>query len=424
VRIAIIGAGVSGLTAAYRLHPEHDIAVYEAADYPGGHSHTLDVDADGQRLAVDTGFIVFNERNYPRFTALLIELGVASQPGDMSFSMRCDSSGLEYNGSSLNTLFSQRRNLLRPAFHRMILDILRLNRQAGALMVAPDHISLADFLAANGFAGAVVDDYLLPMAGAIWSAEPRKILEFPARHFGRFFHNHGLLSLRNRPQWRTVCGGSREYVRALTRPFRQQLQLRRPVEWVRRLPDHVLVKPHGEPAHRFDQVVIACHADQALRLLRDPSPAETAILGAIPFQDNEAVLHTDERLLPRAALARASWNYHRFSSDSGRVTVTYNMTALQRLPTPRQYLVSLNAGDVIDPRRVIERMSYAHPVYNVASMAAQARRREISGHNRTCYAGAYWGYGFHEDGVRSGLAAAAEINWQTAHEELHLRRVG
>jgi predicted NAD/FAD-binding protein len=424
MRVAIIGAGVAGLTAAYRLHPDHDIAVYEAGDYAGGHSHTVDVAADGQRLAVDTGFIVFNERNYPHFTALLSELGIRSQPGDMSFSMRCDRSGLEYNGSSLNTLFSQRRNLLRPAFHRMILDILRLNRHAARLVTAPEDLSLGAFLAANGFAGPVVDDYLLPMAGAIWSAEPRTILDFPARHFGRFFRNHGLLSLRDRPQWRTVCGGSREYVRALTRPFRQRLHLRTPVEWIRRLPDHVLVKPRGQPAHHFDQVVVACHADQALRLLRDPTPAEREILGAMPFQRNDAVLHTDERLLPRLRLSRASWNYHRFVGAGSHATVTYNLTALQRLPTPRQYLVTLNASDAIDPKQIIERMTYSHPVYNARSMAAQARRHEVSARNRTCYAGAYWGYGFHEDGVQSGLAAAAEINGQTAHEQLHLRRVG
>lgn len=424
MRIAIIGAGVAGLTAAYRLHPDHDIAVYEAADYPGGHSHTVDVAADGERLAVDTGFIVFNERNYPHFTALLNELGVASQPGDMSFSMRCAESGLEYNGNSLNTLFSQRRNLLRPSFHRMILDILRLHRHAGTLVGAADGQSLGEFLALHRFAGPVVDDYLLPMAGAIWSAEPRQILDFPARHFGRFFQNHGLLELRNRPQWRTVCGGSREYVRALTRPLRDRLHLNTPAEWIRRLPDHVLVKPRGAPAQGFDQAVIACHADQALQLLRDPTPAETAILGAMPFQENEAILHTDERLLPRRPLSRAAWNYHRFAHASGRVTVTYNMTTLQRLPTARQYLVSLNAGAEINPRQVIRRMTYAHPVYNAASMAAQARRHEISGRNRTCYAGAYWGYGFHEDGVCSGLAAAAEINGQPAHEQLHLRRVG
>ena len=424
MRIAIIGGGIAGLTAAYRLHPDHDITVYEAADYPGGHSHTADVLADGHPLAVDTGFIVFNERNYPRFSALLQELGVRSQSGDMSFSLRCERSGLEYNGSSLNTLFCQRANLVRPGFHRMILDILRLNRQAAALIAAPDGLSLGDFLAAHGFAGPVVDDYLLPMAGAIWSAEPRAIRDFPARHFGRFFKNHGLLDLANRPQWRTVCGGSREYVRALTAPFRDRLRLNAPVEWARRLPDQVLVKARGERPHAYDQVVFACHADQALRALRDPSPAEQEILGAIRFQDNETVLHTDERLLPRRRLARASWNYHRFADDHGLVTVTYNLTALQRLPTQRQFLVTLNATHTIDPAKIIRRMVYSHPVYNRRSMAAQARRGEISGQNRTFYCGAYWGYGFHEDGVRSGIAVADAINGQPEHEELHLRRVG
>lgn len=424
MRIAIIGGGVAGLTAAQHLYRDHDITLYEAADYAGGHSHTVDVVVGGRHLAVDTGFIVYNERNYPCFTALLAQLGIATQPSDMSFSLSCAVTGLEYNGSSLNTLFCQRSNLFRPSFHRMIRDILRLNRCAGALVQAPEGVTLGEFLAAENFNGPVVDDYLLPMAGAIWSADPATILDFPACHFGRFFQNHGLFDLANRPQWRTVRGGSREYVRALTAPFRDRIRLGTPVEWVRRLPDQVMVKPRGEQPRGFDRLVVACHADQALRLLRDSSASERDILGAIPFQDNEAVLHTDQRLLPRHPRARASWNYNRFASRCGRVTVTYNLTALQRLPTAPPLLLTLNATDLIEPQRIMQRMVYAHPVYNRRSMAAQARRDEISGINRTYYCGAYWGYGFHEDGVRSGLAVANAINGQPQRDELHLRRVG
>jgi len=424
VRIAIVGTGVSGLCAAHQLYRDHDLTLFEAADYPGGHTHTVDVVMDGQRLAVDTGFIVYNERNYPQFTALLAGLGVGTQPGEMSFSMRCDRSGLEYSGSTLNALFAQRSNLWRPAFYRMLRDILRLNRQADALVNAPDGVTLGEFLASAGFSGPVVEDYLLPMGGAIWSADPALILDFPARHFGRFFKNHGLLELTNRPQWRTVTGGAREYVRALTRPFQDRLRLNAPVEWVRRLPGEVMIKVRNEPAHAYDAVLFACHSDQALALLRDPSPLEEDILGAIPFQDNEAVLHTDERLLPRRRLARAAWNYHRMAGEQSAVTVTYNLTTLQRLPTQRQLLVTLNAGAAIDPDCVIQRMTYAHPVYNAPSMAAQLRWAEINGQNRTYFCGAWWGYGFHEDGVRSGLAAARAINGQDVDAELHLRRVG
>jgi predicted NAD/FAD-binding protein len=423
VRIAIVGSGISGLLAAYRLHRDHDVTLYEAAEYPGGHSHTVDVLADGEHLAIDTGFIVYNERNYPVFTRLLRELGIATQPSEMSFSMRCERTGLEYNGRSLNTLFAQRRNLFSPSFMRMLAGILRLNASGPAMLAAPADQSLGDFLREKGHAGAAVEDYLLPMAGAIWSAEPSRILDFPARHFGRFFTNHGLLGLDDRPQWRTIRGGSREYVRALVRPLEGRLRLRTPVEWVRRSTDQVLVKPSGESARIFDRVVLACHSDEALRLLNDPRPAERAVLSAIPYQVNEAVLHTDERLLPRARLARAAWNYHR-DGVSAACTVTYDLTTLQSLGGNRRYLVTLNASEKIDPRAVVQRISYSHPIFTLAGMAAQERWPEINGANGTYFCGAYWGYGFHEDGVRSALAVVAAINGQAFDEKLHLRRVG
>jgi predicted NAD/FAD-binding protein len=427
VRIAIIGSGISGLVAAHHLHREHDITVFEAGSYAGGHTHTVDVEADGGSFAVDTGFIVFNERNYPQFKGLLHELGVATQAGDMSFSMRCDRSGLEYSGSSLNTLFAQRANLVRRSFHRMLLDILRLNRHADTLVACPEGLSLGEFLEDHGFDGPVVDDYLLPMAGAIWSAEPAAIMQFPARHFGRFFENHGLLSLWGRPQWRTISGGSREYVRAITRPFLDRLRLSTPVRRVTRQAHRVVVEPANAPAETVDAVVFACHSDQALALLADPSERERDILGAIPYQENSGLLHTDERLLPRRQLARAAWNYHRLPEGrggiAGRVTVTYNLTALQRLKTRRQFLLTLNAPDAVDPSLVLRRLSYTHPVYNARSMAAQQRWAEINGQNRSYFCGAYWGYGFHEDGVLIGMAVARSINGQPVDEQLHLRRL-
>lgn len=410
MRIAIIGSGIAGLYAAHRLHTDHDVVVFEAAGQPGGHSNTVDIEVDGKELAVDTGFIVFNERNYPLFSALLHELRVPSQPADMSFSMRCHHSGLEYSGSSLNSLYAQRENLLRASFARMLLDILRLNRKADALVAAPVSLTLGDFLAEHDFAGAVVNDYLLPMAGAIWSAEPSTILAFPARHFGRFFHNHGLLDLSNRPQWRTVSGGSKTYVQALIGPFRDRLRLDSAVERVERGPDRVLLKVRGNLDESFDHVIFACHSDQTLHLMSNPSEAEREVLGAIPYQNNHAILHTDETVLPTERRARASWNYHRFVHDSGAATVTYNLTHLQQLPTSKQVLLTLNAPGAIRPEDVITRMDYMHPVFNTAGMNAQTRWREINGQNRSSFCGAYWGMGFHEDGVRSGLAVVDAIN--------------
>jgi predicted NAD/FAD-binding protein len=406
LRIAIVGGGIAGLYTAHCLAPLADIQVFEAGSHPGGHSNTVEVAMDGQRLAIDTGFIVYNERNYPHFSALLKSLGVATQPSDMSFSFRCSARGLEYRGdNTFDAIFAQRRNLLRPSFLRMIAGILRFNRLADALVASPPDRTLGDFLAQHGFAGPVVDDYLLPMAGAIWSVEPGKILEFPARHFGEFCQNHGLLQVEGRPQWRTVTGGSREYVRALVRPFRDRVHVGTPVERIERHPGHVVVKARGRAAQHFDQVVLACHSDQALALLADATPAEREVLGAIGWQDNDVVLHTDTRLLPRRRRAWASWNYHRDPHGPGdRVSVTYNLTHLQSLPTRRQFLVTLNRGELVDPATVIHRETYAHPVYTAPSMRARARQGEINGPNRTYFCGAYWGFGFHEDGVRSALA--------------------
>jgi len=406
MKIAIIGTGISGLTAAWHLHREHDLTLFEANDYMGGHTNTVEVEVRGRRYAVDTGFIVFNDWTYPNFIALLKQLGIVSQPTLMSFSVRCERTGLEYNGENLNTLFAQRRNLLRPSFHRMIRDILRFNREAPTLLESERDLSLVAWLREGNYSREFTDHYILPMAAAIWSAEPGLMGAMPARFFVRFFNNHGLLSVNDRPQWWVIHGGSRTYVEPLTAPFRDRIRLNCPVEWVRRHPTQVQVKPSGGPAERFDEVIIATHSDQALRLLADPTPREREILGAIPYQENEAVLHTDARLLPRRKLAWAAWNYHLPMQPRERVAVTYNMNILQGLDAPDTFCVTLNRSDAIDPASILYRTTYHHPLFTEAGVEAQTHRDEISGVNRTWYCGAYWSYGFHEDGVNSGLAVA------------------
>lgn len=411
MKIAIVGAGIAGLTAAYALHRQHDITVFEANDHSGGHTHTHDIALGGRHWAIDTGFIVFNDWTYPNFIALLDELGVKSQPSTMSFSVRCEKSGLEYNGATLNTLFAQRRNLFSPKFYGMIRDILRFNREApGFLAAGGDAASLGDYLSGHGYRREFREHYIIPMGAAIWSAAPSDMLDFPARYFIRFFHNHGMLSVDDRPQWRVIRGGSRSYVGPLTAAFRERIQLATPVARIARDALGVTLRTAAGHAARYDAVVLACHSDQALALLDQPAPAEREILGAIPYQENAAILHTDASILPRARLAWAAWNYHIPRTEQDRVAVTYNMNILQGLDAPETFCVSLNYGEPIDPDRILMRLGYQHPVYTPAGVAAQARHGEISGVNRTYYAGAYWGFGFHEDGVKSGLRAAAQIN--------------
>lgn len=414
MRIAIIGSGIAGNTIAYHLQREHDITVFEAGSHIGGHTHTHDIELDGRRHAVDTGFIVFNDRTYPNFIALLDELGVAWQPSHMSFSVRCEKTGLEYNGTNLNALFAQRRNLLRPAFYRMIQDILRFNRQALELLAEGPEIRLGDYLAQNGYGQDFIDYYIIPMGSAIWSTEARQMLQFPARFFVRFFHHHGMLTVNDRPQWRVIRGGSASYVEALTAGFRDRIRLNTPVAEVRRLKRSVRVKPVGGVEESFDWVFFACHSDQALAMLKDPSAAEREVLGAIPYQENSIYLHTDRSLLPKRRLAWAAWNYHVTAKPLDRVAVTYNMNILQGLDAREQILVTLNHTDHINPAKVIKRLTYHHPVYTTAGTLAQARHGEISGINRTAYCGAYWRNGFHEDGVVSALAALRHFREATA----------
>ena len=420
MRIAVIGSGIAGNVAAYRLARAHDVTVFEAGAHAGGHSDTHEVEVAGRRLAVDTGFIVYNERTYPRFTALLAELRVSTQVSSMSFSVRDEATGLEYNGSSLNALFAQRRNLLRPAFLGMVRDILRFNREASARLDTPgDELTLAALLERGRYGRAFREHYILPMGAAIWSTDAAAMLEFPARFFVRFLHNHGMLTVDDRPVWRTVCGGSRRYVDALVAPFRHRLRLSTPVEWIRRLPAGVIVKPRGHNAEHYDAVFVACHCDQALALLVDAEAAEREVLSAIPYQRNEAVLHTDARLLPRRPLAHAAWNYHVLPTG-GPVAVTYHMNILQQLESAEPLLVTLNRSGEIDPARVLKRITYHHPLFTRASVAAQARQREVNGARHTYYCGAWWRNGFHEDGVVSAETAVA--HFEQDHEERAVHR--
>lgn len=417
MKIAIIGSGIAGNVAAHHLHREHDITVFEAGDHAGGHTHTHDIALGGRSYAVDTGFIVFNDRTYPNFIQLLEDLGVASQESSMSFSVRDEASGLEYNGTSLDTLFAQRRNLLRPSFLGMVRDILRFNREAPALLDAPDDtLTLRRFLAEENYGRRFVDHYLVPMGAAIWSTDPQRMLGFPARYFVRFLHNHGMLSVNDRPVWRTVKGGSREYVRRLTAPFASRIRLRTPVRGLRRFPGHVVVET-DRGAERFDAAFLACHSDQALALLRDPTRTEREVLGAIRYQENEAVLHTDTRLLPRVRRAWAAWNYHVPPVSMDRVALTYNMNILQRLDARETLCVTLNRSDAIDPARILKRIVYHHPLYTPEAVAAQARQRELNGALRTYYCGAYWRFGFHEDGVVSALEALRHFRDDIAHPQ-------
>jgi predicted NAD/FAD-binding protein len=424
MKIAIVGTGVSGLVAAHLLHPHHDVTVFESASRIGGHANTVDVEIDGRSVAVDTGFIVYNDRNYPGFRALLDQLGVATQPAEMSFSVSDPRTGLEFRGSSLNTIFAQRRNVANPSFLRLLADVVRFNRAARRLLAGEARWNGADRLPAYGrfdphadetleefvrrgrFSRAFVRQFLVPFGASIWSADPATFMHFPVRAYARFMDNHGLLDMSGRPQWRTVAGGSRRYVAALTAPFSHRVHLETPV--------HKIVTHDGDGGSQFvevlsgrgpelfDRVVVATHSDQALRMLADASSAEREILGSISYQRNVATLHKDERMLPRNARARASWNYA-IADNARRATVTYWMNRLQSIDTRLPLLVTLNRPDEIEPRLRIAEFEYEHPVFDIPAIVAQRRRAEIQGRRGLYFAGAYWGYGFHEDGVQSAL---------------------
>jgi predicted NAD/FAD-binding protein len=422
MKIAIVGSGIAGNVIARRLYREHEITLFEAAAHVGGHAHTHNIALDGERHAIDTGFIVFNDWTYPNFVALLEELGVASQPSSMSFSVRNQATGLEYNGSSVAGLFVQRRNLVRPSFLRMLRDILRFNREAPKLLDQAQELTLGGYLAAHRYSRAFIDDYLIPMGAAIWSTDPAQMLAFPARFFVRFLHNHGMLSVNDRPQWRVVRGGSARYVEALVAPFRDRIHLRAPVEAVRRVQHGVLLKVRGAEQVRFDHVFFACHADQALATLTDATALEREVLSAFRFQENEAVLHTDPALLPRRRRAWAAWNYHVDGDAASRVALTYNMNILQRLDSRQTFCVTLNRSSHIRPERVLQRMTFQHPVFTPAAVAAQLRHEELNGADRAWFCGAYWRFGFHEDGIVSALAALRHFHQET-HAQCDLSRV-
>jgi predicted NAD/FAD-binding protein len=424
MRIAVIGTGVAGLVAAHRLHRDHELTVYEADDRVGGHTHTVRVDLADETHWIDTGFIVHNDRNYPGLQALFDELGVATQPSRMSFSVSDDAGDFEYSGTPRG-VFGQRSHLANPRFLRMIADLLRFNREAAALARLPLGAgpSLHDFLADGGYSEWFVQRLIVPQAAAVWSADPDQLWSFPASFLASFFANHGMLGLRSRPRWRTVSGGSRRYVEELTRPFADRIRTSAPVRSITRHPDRVELTADGCGSESYDEVVVATHSDQALALLTDPTPLEVEILGAIPYQDNEAVLHTDSSLLPRRRAVRASWNYHLGKLTDGhgerprRTRLTYWMNNLQAIDSDTDFCVTLNRNERIDPERIVEVVNYSHPAFTPDGVAAQQRHGEISGVRRTHYCGAYWGWGFHEDGLVSATRALERIGVSRALPE-------
>jgi len=412
MKIAVVGAGVSGLVAARLLVDDHDVHVFEANDHIGGHANTVSVGVKGDAFPVDTGFMVFNERTYPNFCELLRRLGVSWRDSDMSFGVCCERTGLEYQGSSLGGLFAQRRNLFRPRFWQMLAEIVRFNRLARQLVARGDSSdsspldyseTLGEFLAAHRFGQAMIDWYLTPMGASIWSVPPGEFLKFPARFVLAFFENHGLLSVRGHYRWKTIVGGSIRYIERLTEGWRERIRTNCPVKSVRRTGSGVLVGFAGGE-EQFDAVVLAGHADEMLSVLTDADELEREILGAFPYQRNETVLHTDTSVLPRTRRAWASWNY-RIPTEADRpVLLTYNLNRLQGHRASPPLCITLNGSRRLDPNTILARWDYAHPVYSPAALAAQRRRAEINGRNRTYFCGAYWGNGFHEDGVNSALA--------------------
>lgn len=409
MRIAVVGSGIAGLASAWLLSRKHDVTLFEANDYLGGHTHSHDVCQQGQAFRIDSGFIVHNPQHYPLLTRLFAELGVASQSTTMSFSVHNEATGLEYNAATLDTLFCQRSNLWSPRFLGMVRDLLRFYREAPALLQRPnDTTSLGDYLIQQGYGAVFRDQHLVPMASALWSSPPGQILSFPARYLVQFMANHQMLQINDRPQWRVVQGGSASYVQALRAQWPVRERLNCAVRSIRRRVDGAQVESLAGSEH-FDQVVLACHSDQALALLADADEREQSILGAIPYQVNDTVLHTDASVLPRRRKAWAAWNVWLPRDPAEVCTVSYCMSLLQGIESAQPFIVTLNRTDAIDPDKVLCRMSYHHPVYTLASVAAQARKIEIQGRRRTWFAGAYWGWGFHEDGMRSAVEVAAAL---------------
>lgn len=409
-RIAIVGSGISGLTCAYLLSKNHHITLFEANDYLGGHTATVDIHREGKSIAVDTGFIVFNDRTYPNFIKMMNQVGIAMQATEMSFSVHNEINGLEYNGHNINTLFAQRRNLINPRFYYFIAEILRFNQLAKkANKNSNEHnfLTLGDFLDTHRFSEYFSENYILAMVAAIWSSSIEKCRDFPLSFFLRFFNNHGLLDINNRPQWYVIKGGSKQYIPELIK-YTEDIRLNTPVEHVSRNEIGINITTQGKN-EAFDEIIFACHSDQALALLSDASEKEKNILGAMSYRDNEVILHTDTTLLPKRKKAYASWNYWVSAKQQEKSTVTYNMNILQNLDLSETLCVTLNQSERINEEKIIKTFTYSHPVFNLELIDAQTKRQLICGVNNTHFCGAYWHNGFHEDGVKSAIEVCQRL---------------
>ena len=405
MKIAIIGTGISGLTSAYLLSKEHSVHVYESQDYIGGHVHTIPVHLNGLSYEIDTGFIVFNDRTYPNFNKLLNQINVLSKPTSMSFSVKCEKTGLEYNGTSINGLFAQRLNLLKPSFLLMVKDILRFNRDAKVFLNdSVEEITFGEFLKRGGYSNSLKNNYALPMASAIWSAKSKVIENANFRFFAQFFDNHGMLNVNDRPQWRVIKGGSKQYTLKLIESFKKNIRINSPVNKIIRKNEGIEVVFNKQQKELYDRVIIATHSDQALKMIENPSHEEREILSAIPYQTNVAHLHWDCSVLPKQKNAWASWNYFKPNKLKDETTVTYYMNMLQNLNIPRNICVSLNIEEHIDPKKIYKKIIYQHPVFTSQAILAQKRHKEIDGVDKIHFCGAYWGSGFHEDGINSALS--------------------
>ena len=405
MKIAIIGSGVSGLTSAYLLSKEHTVHIYESQGYVGGHVHTIPVDLNGINYEIDTGFIVFNDKTYPNFNKLLNQINVVSQPTSMSFSVKCETKGLEYNGTSINGLFAQRLNFFKPSFLLMVKDILRFNRDAKVFLNSSfEEITFGEFLKRGRYSNSLKNDYALPMASAIWSAKSKVIENANFRFFAQFFENHGMLNLNDRPQWQVIKGGSKQYIVKLIESFKNNIRLNSPVDKIIRKNKGVEVIFKKQQKEAYDRVIIATHSDQALKMIENPSYSEIEILSAIPYQTNVAYLHWDCSVLPKQKNAWASWNYFKPKKIRDEITVTYYMNMLQNLDMPKNICVSLNMEGHIDPKKIFKKIIYQHPVFTSEAILAQKRHKEIDGVDKIHFCGAYWGSGFHEDGLNSALS--------------------
>jgi len=402
MKVAVIGSGISGNTLAYLLNKNHDVTLYEKDKRIGGHSHTHEIVINNKKVNVDTGFIVFNKKTYPLFTSLLNNLGVKYENSNMSFSVFSKENNFEYNGTSLNSLFSQRRNLLSPKFLKMIFEILRFNKES--IKLKSKTILLKQYLKNNNYSTYFCKNYILPMGAAIWSSDIKTILNFPAHFFIDFFKNHGMLSVTNRPQWLTIKGGSQEYVKKLTSGFKDKIRLNSKIKNIVRYKSYVVIEDN-KSKEKFDYVFFACHSDEALETLKKPTADEVKILSALPYQKNDIILHTDSSIMPQKKLSWAAWNYNIDSPDDSPITLTYNMNILQNIKTKEPLLVTLNPKLPISKGKVIKKLQYTHPKFSKDSVSAQLKNKIISGKNRTFYSGAYWGKGFHEDGVKSAYEA-------------------